>query len=80
MAIAYGVSEVMMEHHFATDLYPRRLHDLEAQFADLAAHIPDSPEKQALSVLHGITQELWRNLGRSGTATRTPEPGSRRSG
>ena len=56
----------MMEDRFATDLYPRRLHDLEAQFADLAAHIPDSPEKQALSVLHGITQELWRNLRQQG--------------
>ena len=38
------------------------LHDLEAQFAELASHIPDSPEKRALLVLHGITQELWRHL------------------
>ncbi len=52
----------MMEPSFATDLYPRRLHELEEQFGELAAQIPDSPEKQALSVLHGITQELWRNL------------------
>ena len=56
----------MMEQQFATDLYPRRLHELEEQFADLAAQIPDSPEKQALSVLHGITQELWRNLRQQG--------------
>jgi peroxiredoxin len=52
----------MPEPSFATELYPRRLHDLEEEFADLASQIPDSPEKQALSVLHGITQELWRNL------------------
>lgn len=56
----------MMEQQFATDLYPRRLHELEEQFADLAAQIPDSPQKQALSVLHGITQELWRNLRQQG--------------
>src|SRR4051812_6705923 len=57
----------MMEQPFARDLYPRRLHELEAQFADLAPQIPDSPEKQALSVLHGITQELWRNLRQPGS-------------
>jgi peroxiredoxin len=56
----------MMEPSFAADLYPRRLHDLEEQFAGLAAQIADSPEKQALSVLHGITQELWRNLRQQG--------------
>jgi peroxiredoxin len=57
----------MNETSFATDLYPRRLHDLEEEFAALSVQIPDSPEKQALSVLHGITQELWRNLRRQGS-------------
>jgi len=57
----------MMDQQFATELYPRRLHDLEEQFAELAGQIPDSPQKQALSVLHGITQELWRNLRQQGT-------------
>ena len=53
-------------NRFATELYPRRLHELEEEFAVLAARIPESPEKQALSVLHGITQELWRNLRQQG--------------
>jgi peroxiredoxin len=52
---------------FATDIYPRRLHDLEQQFAELAAEIPESPEKQALAVLHGIVQEIWRSVQRQGT-------------
>ena len=52
----------MNDPMFATNRYPRRLHELEERFADLAAQIPESPEKEALSVLHGITQELWRNL------------------
>lgn len=41
---------------------PRTIHDLEEQFAALAEHIPDTPEKQAISVLHGIMMEMWRNL------------------
>jgi peroxiredoxin len=57
---------IMMEQPFATDLYPRRLHELEEHFTGLATQIPDSPEKQALAVLHGITQELWRNLRQQG--------------
>jgi peroxiredoxin len=51
-----------MQQPFATDVSRRRLHALEEQFAALAEQIPDSPQKQALSVLHGITQELWRAL------------------
>jgi peroxiredoxin len=55
---------MMLEQGFAADRYPRRLHDLEERFAELAAQIPESPEKEALSVLHGMTQELWRNVRR----------------
>jgi peroxiredoxin len=57
----------MMDQRFAREEYPRRLHDLEQEFAELASQIPDSPEKQAISVLHGITQELWRNLRQLGS-------------
>jgi peroxiredoxin len=57
----------MLEPSFARDQYPRRLHELEEEFASLASQIPDSPENQAISVLHGITQELWRNLRQLGT-------------
>jgi peroxiredoxin len=41
---------------------PRTIHDLEEQFAELAEEIPDTPEKRAISVLHGIVMEMWRNL------------------
>lgn len=51
----------MMDQRFARDQSLRRLHDLEQEFAELASHIPDPPEKKAISVLHGITQELWRS-------------------
>lgn len=44
------------------EVYGRRLHDLEEQFSDLEAQIPDSPNKQALSVLHAMVHEVWRNL------------------
>ena len=45
--------------------YPRRLHDLEQRFGSLFAQLQDSPQKEALSILHGITHELWRQLRRS---------------
>src|SRR3954468_4380424 len=41
---------------------PRAIHDLEAEFAALAGEIPESPEKRAISILHGIVMEMWRNL------------------
>jgi peroxiredoxin len=44
--------------------FPRALHELEERFARLAPDIPDGPEKQAISVLHGIVMEVWRNLER----------------
>jgi peroxiredoxin len=49
------------------DGFPRALHDLEQEFASLADQIPDSPERQAISVLHGMVMEMWRQLaGRAG--------------
>lgn len=42
--------------------YPRRLHDLEERFGAMFTQLQDSPQKEALSILHGITQELWRQL------------------
>lgn len=51
--------------------YPRALHELEQQFAALAPEIPDGPQKQALSVLHGIVMEVWRGLERD----RMPQTG-----
>lgn len=44
--------------------FPRALHELEDEFASLATEIPDGPEKKAISVLHGIVMEVWRNLER----------------
>jgi peroxiredoxin len=41
---------------------PRAMHDLEEEFAGLADEIPDSPEKRAISLLHGIVMEMWRSL------------------
>jgi peroxiredoxin len=42
--------------------YARRLHELEQIFAALEPQIPEAPEKQAFSVLHGMVQELWRSM------------------
>lgn len=44
--------------------FPRALHELESEFAALATEIPEGPEKQAISVLHGIVMEVWRHLER----------------
>src|SRR3982074_1371895 len=50
--------------------YSRRFNDLEERFTTLASKIPDGPEKEGISVLHGMVQELWRNL-RSGSPVST---------
>jgi peroxiredoxin len=42
--------------------HPSRLHELEQRFASLEQEIPNSPQKEAFAVLHGLIQELWRNL------------------
>ncbi len=45
------------------DQLPRAIHDLEQEFAGLAGEIPESPEKRAISLLHGIVMEMWRTQG-----------------
>jgi len=42
------------------DAQPSRLQQLEQDFAALAPQIPDGAQKQAISLLHGMVQELWR--------------------
>ncbi len=37
------------------------LTELEREFERLADEVPESPTKQALSVLHGIVMEIWRS-------------------
>jgi|FLYN01.1.fsa_nt_gi peroxiredoxin len=46
----------------SSESYSRRLHELIDQFSALEPQIKESPEKQAISLLHGMVQELWRNL------------------
>jgi hypothetical protein len=38
--------------------------ELEQEYARLADEIPDSPTRQAISVLHGMVMELWRAMQR----------------
>ena len=40
------------------------LAELEHDFERLADEIPESPTKQAISVLHGMVMEIWRTLQR----------------
>lgn len=40
-----------------------RLHDLSERFAALAPDLPEGAVKEALSILHGMIQELWRTTG-----------------
>jgi peroxiredoxin len=47
----------------------RRLNELEQRFTELATAIPDSPEKEALSILHAMVQETRRGLAPSGQAS-----------
>jgi peroxiredoxin len=42
--------------------FSSRLNDLEERFAELEPQIPAGAEKDAVSVLHGMIGELWRNL------------------
>ena len=54
--------------------YSRRLQDLEDRFEQLDPLIPEGHEKEAISVLHGIVQELLRSLHRGGGAPSTDGP------
>ena len=47
------------------EVYPRRLNELEEQFGALEPELAESPEKQALSILHGLVREVWRNVSAS---------------
>ena len=51
---------------------PGRLEELEREFAELAGTLEESPQKRALSLLHGIVLELWRTVDR----VRLPDLGS----
>jgi len=42
--------------------YSRRLHELEERFSALEGELRASPEKEAISLLRGMLQELWRGL------------------
>jgi peroxiredoxin len=53
---------------------PRAIYDLEEEFAGLAGEIPDSPEKRAISLLHGIVMEMWRSFAHESA---TPVAGDR---
>ena len=54
-----------------------RLEELERRFSDLESHLKESPEKQALSVLHAIIHET-RRLQWSGTAAAAQPAAQRR--
>ena len=45
--------------------YPGRWHELEQRFESLFRQLDDSPQKEVVSVLHGMMQEFWRHVGRS---------------
>lgn len=47
-----------------TTSLPGRLEELEREFAELASELEDSPQKRALSLLHGIVLEMWRTVDR----------------
>jgi peroxiredoxin len=46
----------------APGISARRLRELQDRFAELEPTIPDGPEKAALSLLHGMVQEMLRLL------------------
>lgn len=46
---------------------PLRLHEMEEQFQSLEPQIQDPAIKKAISILHGMIQEGWRNTGKNDT-------------
>lgn len=50
----------MDSHAGPLNVRPSRIEQLEADFASLAPQLPDGAERKALSILHGMVQELWR--------------------
>jgi len=51
----------MDSHAGPLSAQPTRLDQLEQDFAALAPQLPQGPQTQALSLLHGMVQELWRS-------------------
>ncbi|MCK1344485.1 MULTISPECIES: peroxiredoxin [unclassified Bradyrhizobium] len=64
----------MDTHAGPLDVRSSRLEQLEGDFAALAPQLAQGPEKQAISTLHGMVQELWRAVGASGPAQARPGP------
>jgi len=56
----------MDRHVGQLDPRPTRLEELGQDFAALAPQIPDGAPKQALALLHGMIQELWRSADGDG--------------
>lgn len=48
----------------ADEVYPGRLHELEQRFGGLMTRLPDSAEKEAFSILHGMMHEILRLISR----------------
>lgn len=51
----------MESHAGSLNVQPSRIEQLEADFVALAPQLPDGTERKALSILHGMVQELWRS-------------------
>ena len=47
-----------------TTSLPGRLEELEREFGELAGELEESPQKRALSLLHGFVLEMWRTVDR----------------
>ncbi len=60
-----------------TNSSQQRLRDLESRFMDLEGKLPDTPEKDAISVLHAMLQETMRSGAHQQPAAKD---GSQRSG
>jgi peroxiredoxin len=58
----YGGGTMSTAAHDRDPFRPSRLHDLETQFTALEPRLADTPEKRALSLLHGMLHETWREL------------------
>ena len=56
----------MDSHAGPLNVRPSRLEELEVDFAALAPQLADNAKRKALSILHGMVQELWRTQ-RSGS-------------
>lgn len=64
----------MSTHAGPLDVRPSRIEQLEADFAALAPQLSGGAERQAISLLHGMVQELWRAVGTSSPAQTRPGP------